>query len=410
MTLDRREERIIDLKRREGEQEAAYIYRICSYKDQIGSWEDVGKILNSSLGYNYNESAYRKKYEYFNTVWEAVKGDFIQKDNYLDELRKARRELEEERYKLRDEKNEYNRWLRTKARDEMILERIIEAIKTSEPIGLINTKPPIIETDDKESAILCFGDAHFGLEYVIYGLYGEVINQYSPEIFFERMEEIFNEVVKIIKKENFKKLYVFDLGDFCDGILRVKQLMKLRYGVVEGSVKYAKFLASWLNRLTEYVNVEFQMTYGNHTELRMLGQPKGTFEDDNTGLFAREIIKTMLEDNPRFTMKINPTGYIFDTIQGLNILGSHGEETDLEKAISEFSSMYQTNINILIGAHLHHYQSKEAGRDKEVVRVTSIMGIDDFSMSIHKTATPGATLVVVKENKGIDREYRIKLK
>ena len=64
------------------------------------------------------------------------------------------------------------------------------------------------------------------------------------------------------------------MGDFNDGILRVSQLMKLRYGVVDGTIKYADFISNWLNELTKYVRVKYQSTNGNHSELRMLGQPK----------------------------------------------------------------------------------------------------------------------------------------
>lgn len=343
-------------------------------------------------------------------MWNAIKDDIIEKDSYLEKINLAKRELSEERYKLRDEKNEYNKWLREKARDELICEKIIEAIRTSEPIVLPNTKPPIEESNGDESGILCFGDAHFGVEFTIYGLYGEIINKYSPEIFYERMEELYQKTLEVIQRENLKKLYVFDFGDFCEGIIRVKQLMKLRYGVIESSVKYATYLAAWLNRLTEHVNVEFQMTFGNHSELRMLGQPKGTFDNDNTGLFVRETIKSILDSNPRFNMKVNPTGYIFDTINNINTLGIHGEVADLDKAIKNFSEIYKVDINILLGAHLHHYQSKEAGVDKEICRVPSLIGTEDFSLSIYKTAKPGATIIIVNENKGIIREHRIKLR
>ncbi|RAZ26028.1 hypothetical protein DK853_50035, partial [Klebsiella oxytoca] len=72
----------------------------------------------------------------------------------------------------------------------------------------------------------------------------------------------------IVRKEGFSKIYVYSMGDFEDGLLRVKQLMQLRYGVVEGTVRYADFITNWLNELTKYVEVEFQMTNGNHTELR----------------------------------------------------------------------------------------------------------------------------------------------
>ena len=50
-------------KREPGESENKYIYRICSQKDSIGTWYDVRDILNAELDRDWNESAYRKKYQ-----------------------------------------------------------------------------------------------------------------------------------------------------------------------------------------------------------------------------------------------------------------------------------------------------------------------------------------------------------
>jgi len=174
-------------------------------------------------------------------------------------------------------------------------------------------------------------------------------------------------------------------------------------------VKYADFISTWLNELSKHVNIRYQMTFGNHSELRMLNQPKGTFKDENTGLFVREMIKTRLENNPNFEMIINPTGLIFDKVAGLNVLAIHGEVKDMERAMKDFSSTYNTDISILIGGHMHHYKAEVVGVNREVVNVPSIIGIDDYSMSLNKTSNPGATLLMVEQDAGISVEYKIKL-
>ena len=307
---------------------------------------------------------------------------------------------------MQTEKLEYNRWLREEARDELIREKICNEIRMNNSI--VSPQPLIVDKTSR-SAVLAFGDEHFSTEFTIYGLYGEIINSYSPEIFEQRMWNLFYQTVDIITKEDLTTLYVFALGDFTDGILRCSQLMKLRYGVVEGTVKYANFISNWLNELTKYVKVKYQMVYGNHSELRMLGQPKGTFKEENTGMFVREMIKTYLENNPNFEIISNPTGLIFDNIEGFNVLGIHGEVRNMENAIKDFSNTYNTNIQILIGGHMHHYKAETVGVNKEVISVPSIIGIDDFSMSLNKISNPGAVLFCIEENKGITLEYKIKL-
>jgi len=223
------------------------------------------------------------------------------------------------------------------------------------------------------------------------------------------MWDLLNQTIEICKKENVSKLNVFNMGDFSDGILRVSQLFKLRYGVIEGTVLYANFIANWLNKLSEYVVVDFQMVNGNHTELRMLGQPKSAFKNENTGIVVYDIIKNQLKNNPNFNISKNPTGLIFANLCGFNVLGIHGEVKNMEKAIKDFSKTYNTNIDILIAGHLHHSKCETVGINSEVINVPSIIGVDDFSMSLNKTSNAGATFLILEEGKGKVQEYNIKL-
>lgn len=374
------------------------------------TWPEIAQEFNNVYREDetcyFDASAYRKKYRNYLDAYEQLfsKEQFTteQENEYVDQ----KRELQKLKVQIQTEKLEYNKWLREEARDELICEKICNEIKRQN--SLVAPEPLVIDKASR-SAVLAFGDEHYAAEFTIYGLYGEIINSYSPEIFEQRMWDLFYQVVNIIQKEELTTLYVFALGDFTDGILRCSQLMKLRYGVVEGTVKYANFIANWLNELTKYVNVKYQMVYGNHSELRMLGQPKGTFKEENTGMFVREMIKTYLDKNPNFEMIVNPTGLIFDNIEGLNVLGIHGEVRNMENAIKDFSNTYNTNIQILLGGHMHHYKAETVGINKDVINVPSIIGIDDYSMSLNKTSNPGAVLFCIEENKGVTLEYKIKL-
>jgi hypothetical protein len=147
----------------------------------------------------------------------------------------------------------------------------------------------------------------------------------------------------------------------------------------------------------------------NHCQLRMLGQPKGTFKDENMSYIISEKIMDRLEDNPNFEFIQNPTGYIFDKLVGYNVLGIHGEVKNLEQAIKNFSKTYNVNIDFLVGGHKHHKDSENVGIASDVIGVPSIIGVDDYSLSLHKTSDPGATLIVLENGKGNVIEYNIKL-
>lgn len=401
------------LKKLPTENDDQYVWKIGAAKADgriEETWEEINPIINTQLGIDEDDwkdcSVYRKRYRDFLRAWENIfsKGQFSEEQ--MSEYENQKRELQKLKVQIQTEKLEYNKWLREYARDELIAEHICNAIKELRPLEIPSNN---LINNNSKSAILAFGDEHYGTEFTIYGLHGEIINEYSPEIFEQRMWNLFYKVIDIINKEKIDVLNVFALGDFTDGILRCGQLMKLRYGVVEGTVRYANFISNWLNELSKYVKIRYQMAFGNHSELRMLGQPKGTFKNENTGLYVREIIQARLENNPNFEMIINPTGLIFDEIEGFNTLGIHGEVKNMEKAIKDFSNTYNTDIRILIGGHMHHYKAETVGVNREVFNVPSIIGIDDYSVSLNKTSNPGATLLMIDKYDCVGIEYKIKL-
>lgn len=397
---------ITTYKRFENETDEELIYRICQEKEQIGTWQDVANIINELTNFDFGESTYRKKFQSFQKMLAANQSKFVDSNAQLKEIEIQKRELEKEKVKLRTEKLEYSRWLREDARDELITEKIVEAITTLSSLHVPEYIKPIHNT---HAYALIFGDEHYGAEFELKGLFGDILNAYSPEIFEERMWDLFHQTVEIIQKESIDTLNVFSMGDFSDGCLRVSQLMKLRYGVVDGTIKYADFICNWLNELTKYARVKFQMTNGNHTELRMLGQPKGTFTEDNMGKVVSEFIKTRLKDNKNFTYIENPTGYIYAQLACHTILGIHGEVKNMENAIKEFSKIYSVPIDYLLAGHLHHSRIEEVGINSEVINVPSIIGVDPYSLSLNKTSNASGKLLVFEQTKGKVCEYTLKL-
>jgi predicted phosphodiesterase len=408
---------MVELHKLANENEEQYIWRLGQAKDNgllDLNWDELADIINKECRDDESEyrtgSAYRKPYSSAKRFFDAgVCSKNITAEPYLEAIRVEKIELQKERQKFRDEKLEYNRWLREEARDELITERLCEAVRDLTPIEQVGI--PLMSysnVDTIGSGILLFGDTHYGSEYEIKGINGDIINKYNPEIFEERMNEMLKQTVDIVRKENLNKVKVFSLGDEIDGILRVSQLRKLRYGIVESTIKYADFISTWLNELTKYVEVEFQMVAGNHSELRLINQPKGTFVDDNMSEIIRRFIEIRLENNPHFTMVKNKSGLIYDAVEGFNVLGIHGEVKNLSQAIMTFSNNYKSHIDILVGGHTHHLKTETVGVNRDVVSIPSIIGIDDFSMSIGKTSNAGATFIIIEEHKGITQQYNIK--
>ena len=407
---------MVNLKKEDNENTNEYIWRMCDYKDKgllDLNWEQVGELINKELFGSDEElyrtsSAYRKPYQYAKDFYDDVfkKRMYSYDNEAIKKMDDLKRDIQKERIKLNTTRVEYNKWLRENARDELIVEEICKSISNLSPLE----KPAYIQNKySTKEYCLVFGDEHYGTEFELTDLLGNIINSYSPEIFEKRMWDLFYQVIDIIKKEDINILNVYSMGDFSDGCLRVSQLMKLRYGVIDGTIKYANFISNWLNELTKYVRIRFQMTDGNHTELRMLGQPKGTFVEDNMGKIVKEFIKIRLEDNNNFTFIENPTGYIYDNLAGNIILGIHGETRSLEKTLKDLSAIYNTQIKYLFAGHLHHSKLEEIGVNSEVINIPSIIGIDPYALSLNKTSNASAKLFIFEEGKGRTCEYTFKL-
>ena len=372
-------------------------------------WQDVADFRADYYGSFEHRDTIRKGskmiYEYIDAGWEIKPPSSTNIDFGSSSERIA---IQKERYKLQTEKLELNKFIRELSRDELISEKIIEAICNLEPLKIPEYIEPV---SNKKSYLLAFGDAHYGISFDIKDLFGNTINEYSPEIFEQRMWKLMHKVVTIVRKENIGELNIWELGDGLQGIIRLNsQLMKLKYGIVESSIKYANFLATWLNKLSEYVRIKFQMVIdSNHNQLRICNAPKNAFSEENMSKVMIALIRERVKNNPNIVIIDNPTGMNYGTLSTYSILGIHGEVKNIENSLNDFSRAYQTNLDYIIGAHCHHSTSKEVGVNAEVLTIRSVVGVDPYGISLNKTSNPGASLFVFEQCEGLICEHKIKL-
>ena len=158
----------MEWRRLDNESDEELIYRVCSAKEQIGTWNEVSEILNKILEVDYSESKYRKQYQSFEKILKANENKFFTDDGYLKELQKERQELQKEKQKLSDERVELNRRIREEARKESYLDLVRKVI-------LQETKPIELVRDENcnyaftnNSLIVHLTDIHAGEEVNIY--------------------------------------------------------------------------------------------------------------------------------------------------------------------------------------------------------------------------------------------------
>lgn len=402
------------LKRREGESVVEYAKRLINgKKDGI---YDVDYVEMYELLFNKEiSSCESRKRSYgildFLELLEQEGISNISKDDILGELEEKQRELKKERMKLQTEKTEYNKWLREQARAELFEEKVINAIKDNiKPLKIPSRK--VAECNKDKAGVLLISDIHYGKELEIMGLDGEVLNKYSPEIFEDRMWELFNVVVDKIEKENIEVLHIFNLADSIEGILRSgSQLMKLRYGITDSIMMFTNFIAHWLTELSEYANIEYYQNTGNHSDYRIISGKKGDFPHENAERMVGWGLKAILQNSPQIKIHEEQIqGLIYTNIVGFDILATHGDkEKKLENSIKDYSMLYGKNIDYLLVGHKHFNSETNISINKDIVQAPSLIGIDDYSMSLKKSANAGAKMFVLERDYGRSVDYNIKL-
>jgi len=333
-------------------------------------------------------------------------------DEQLDKLTIKKLELQKERNKLSAEKNELNKWIREQARTENIYEKIEQAINNLSPIKVPEIK--IKNTNNKRTAIIDIADAHAGREGKILGFNGEVLAEYSFEIFKRRMWDLLENTIYVIEKENLTHVTVLNLGDSVDGLLHMNQLKFQQLGVADQVMQFAEFMSEWLNALSGYVTIDYRSVLGNHSENRYLNSSRGEFAEENMERLIEWYIKTRLSGNEKITIHEAKTIIYFDVL-GTKVLAAHGQdEKNLENSIKDYMLIYQVPVHLFKTGHLHHLSNKVIGmsglQNVEYVQSPSICGIDEYSVKLKKTANAGSLITVFEKDYGKLCTYDIRLK
>ena len=390
-----------ELNRKENESFIDYTKRLIDGKENGIYDVDKSEIYELIFGSPASSDHARKILcgirKFIDSISEEVVSN-VSDETLLEKIKEERYKLEKEKVKVRTEKIVLNQLLREEARFELFTEHTVDAVKK---YGQIIAKPNHIQKKEgNTTGSLIFSDPHFDKELKILGLDGETLNEYNPEIFQQRMWKMLNKTLHICDKEGFNSINVFDLGDDLEGMLRMGQLMSLRYGLTESAIRYSYFLASWLSEMSKYIHVDFYFTEGNHTSIRVISGKKDDLPAENMGKIIIVLLKEILRDNTNITIHSNNTNNIYTKIQGFNILGVHGEEKDVPASLKDYSHIYNKQIDYIMTGHKHHANSINAGIRKGCIGVGSIIGIDEFSMKLKRVSDPTATFVIFEENVG----------
>lgn len=394
-----------EFKYKQEENIDSYIYRICSHKEQIGSWQDVADIINSELNLDYSESAYRKKYQCFQKIFESNQDKFFSNDEYLKEIQKQKDELYKAKRKLADQRREYNKLLTSDARNEHLIENLINAaqrLNAQYPLGFQKFN---FETSNKE-AVLSIADIHYGM------VTDNIWNKYNTKIAKDRLKQLVEKCIPKLMLHKIKTLHVLILGDVANGAIHSSCRVAAEENTNEQLMHISEILAEVINELSLCVEKTLvYSTYGNH--MRTIQNKHDSVHSDNMETIIPWWLKQrfqskcdiqVIDSEFREFIKLN--------VLGKNIVATHGD-LDTFKSFGVmvntlFSKLYGETIDYTISADKHHLEEFEQfGIESTLVR--SLCGSDNYANDKRLYSFAGQTLMIFNDLDGKECTYNIKL-
>ena len=381
------------MERKENETYISYIKRVtnaCSDKKiSYSEWGDC--ILGTDN--NYSSENLRKAFYVVYKLLNKIDENNCDYDAIKD-LENLRDEIYKERCRLQDIQREKRNDLRVEARFENLLEVVKDNIGFM-PTYEIKDFKPINKNQDKKYAVLQLSDWHCG------ALVDNQFNYYNVDTMVDRATKVRNNALEYCKLHNVTDLVIEINGDMVNGAIHVSSRVESEEGVIQQVITVTDVLAKLINSMKPYFNsIKIVTTLGNH------GRLTPNKSDSITNENFEMLIPTMLRDKLSDVKIIDSKGLDFTKyeIDGKIIMVSHGQNDSMTKVISDFSKMFKVVPNEVHLGHTHSYTDIN-DCDIKVTVNGSLIGSDDYAITIRKVTTPSQNLIVYEKDRCI---YEIK--
>lgn len=381
------------MERKENETYISYIKRVtnaCSDKKiSYSEWGDY--ILGTDN--NYSSENLRKAFYVVYKLLNKIDENNCDYDAIKD-LENLRDEIYKERCRLQDIQREKRNDLRVEARFENLLEVVKDNIGFM-PTYEIKDFKPINKNQDKKYAVLQLSDWHCG------ALVDNQFNYYNVDTMVDRATKVRNNALEYCKLHNVTDLVIEINGDMVNGVIHVSSRVESEEGVIQQVITVTDVLAKLINSMKPHFNsIKIVTTLGNH------GRLTPNKSDSITNENFEMLIPTMLRDKLSDIKIIDSKGLDFTKyeIDGKIIMVSHGQNDSMTKVISDFSKMFKVVPNEVHLGHTHSYTDIN-DCDIKVTVNGSLIGSDDYAVTIRKVTTPSQNLIVYEKDRCI---YEIK--
>jgi predicted phosphodiesterase len=330
---------------------------------------------------------------------DKVENENITDDDILNEYEIKKIELQKEKYKLQDIKNEYNKAIRESARFETFLETIHNAVKES---NLKEYKP--IQKEEAQSAkelVSVWSDFHYGI-----GVNNE-FGSFDKDIFCERFFKYIDKVIEIGKMHNVQRVVVLELGDTISGIIHPNLRLQGVENVVNQVQEVSEIMTQSLYKLAEqFSQIDVYIVSGNHG--RVNANKDESLSQENFEKFIPWYLKSRLRGVKQVTIHDNKIDDIIQVdVCGNKIVGLHGENDKPNSIVYNIPLMLKYIPSTIFTGHYHHF-FEDSIHGIDVIGSGSVVGTDSWAKDVRKTGYPCQTVCIFTKD-GKECSYNIRL-
>lgn len=382
---------MINLHKSPEESELSYKKRIYLYKDINGfTWEDVAAIINSELNLDYSADKYRKE------AYRIMDSDYSESLKIDEKLL----DFKKEKVKLSDERVQVNALIRKLAREDSIKELAMEMADKIADSKFLSSPDSIKVSNEEKKAILCIGDWHYGLDTNC------MFNTYSPEIAVERINNLCNKVLSIIKEHNIDDLHIINLGDMISGRIHLPLRLNSRIDVVTQTMEVSEILAEFLTVLSKKTKVNYYSVEDNHS--RVEPNKKDSFSPEAFSRIIDWYLEERLSNNNNIIFNEVGEDIALFNVFNHTIVAVHGDKDPQKGIVDRLNSYLHGHIDMIISAHMHHFSADE-NNNTEFYCNGSLIGQDDYAAGLRLNSCPSQLMFISTPENFSEIIYKIKL-
>ena len=383
-------------KKGKDETDLSFIFRIGEAKS-LGiidkTWEELAEIFNSELRNNdkgFTESAYRKKY----SVMKAAKNEiFSSTSDESEELLRLRIDLEKERVKVRDERNELKRIIREEARNESfseLLKRIIRETNVK-PLEYDAAENVNIEMGNRDMLIPLF-DLHYGLSVNNY------FNQFDDDVFQKRFIKYIRYIKDIQLVNKCENAHVV-LSEICSGIIHNNLRIENNQNVIEQFINVSSHITTFLLILSNYFkNIYVYVAPGNHG--RIFQKKDDNAKGENIDNLVLPFLEAKLQnvDNIHCVYNTLDEGIVVFDVRNQKVVSVHGDLDTPENVVNHIVSMFGFKPNVVLQGHFHTNQFRTLNGDVYFIQSGCFSGADNHCIQFRLNNKPGQMVSILDDN------------